>query len=395
MNIGIVSSFNPHEILPYLNKGQEIPNINKAATAVNIIVKELLEQGHQVTIFTSYPKKGGIKVLKGNNITIYLVSREKRIPKTGLFIRLYMVRRLINMMKTRLKGIEILHAHWTYEYALAAKYFSKKMPVFCTVRDWCPYIYSCQKGFKNKLHWKVNYYIFKKVMKGNNIHFIANSSYTYTQIKNQYPEKKISIIPNPIDKQYILKERNYYPKNEIFISISQGIDIRKNLERLLEAFYIYHKQAPSSRLMLVGRDFVNNNSHVLRWEAKGYLDGVELHGWVDHEQLMTLLDSVSALVHPSLEETFGNILLEGMARRIPVIGGIHSGAVPKVLGDGEYGILCDVSDAKSICSAMFKLNNKNLVHDMINRSTKYIINCFQSDIIAKKHIELYNIFLNK
>ena len=52
MNIGIASPFNPYEILPFLYGNQQIPNINKGATAVNLLIKELLEQGHNVIVFT-------------------------------------------------------------------------------------------------------------------------------------------------------------------------------------------------------------------------------------------------------------------------------------------------------------------------------------------------------
>lgn len=392
MTIGIVSYFNPFEILPFLYGDQQVPNVNKGASAVNLLVKELLEQGHNVIVFTTYPYKGGTITLTGKNVTIYMVSTQHTIPKTSLFHILIVIRRLIKLIKQRINEIDVLHAHWTYEFALAAKHFAQRKPVFCTVRDWCPYIYSYQKRFRSRLGWKVKYHMFRKVMKGDSIHFIANSTYTYNRIKSEYPQKEVPIIPNPIDKNYILKERKKYPDNEIFISIAAGIDKRKNIGNLIAAFHLYHNEHPESTLMLVGGDFVDNNQHIIQWKEKGLLGGVKLCGWVDHSQLMPLLDSVSALVHPSLEETFGNILLEGMARRIPVIGGDKSGAVPEVLGNGKYGILCNVSDVQDIYRSLCKIHDKKYIQNIINNATEYIISTYQSDIIARKHISLYQSF---
>jgi glycosyltransferase involved in cell wall biosynthesis len=48
------------------------------------------------------------------------------------------------------------------------------------------------------------------------------------------------------------------------------------------------------------------------------LDGVELTGWLDDARLDALLRGAAALVHPSLYEGFGLVLVEAMARGVPV-----------------------------------------------------------------------------
>jgi glycosyltransferase involved in cell wall biosynthesis len=55
------------------------------------------------------------------------------------------------------------------------------------------------------------------------------------------------------------------------------------------------------------------------------------------------------LIHPSLEESFGIVLIEAMFCKTPIIGGINSGAVPWILNGGNAGRLIDITDADSIC----------------------------------------------
>jgi glycosyltransferase involved in cell wall biosynthesis len=112
---------------------------------------------------------------------------------------------------------------------------------------------------------------------------------------------------------------------------------------------------------------------------------VVLLGWLDRDDLKDLLDSASALVLPSLEETFGNVLLEGMARRVEVIGGRASGAVPAVLGQGKYGILCDVTSPEALCAAMVQAEAR--AH--VEAATAMLKEKYAAGALARRHLELY------
>lgn len=392
MNIGIASHFNPYEVREYLDNSSPIPCINPMTSSVNAIVRGLLQEGHHVTVFTSYPKKGDISHLKGKNIDIYLIPSSPIIRPLKIFERIYMIGRLKKTIKLHINEIDVLHAHWTYEFAMAASYFSKIKPTFCTVRDWCPYIFSLMKGLKGRLYWYISLQIFKKVMNDDSIKLVANSNYTYNQIINNYPNKKIVLIPNPIMKEYILNSKIKHPKSKTFISIAQALDEkRKNIRTLLQAFSIYKKRDPNSKLILVGT-YSKKMKQI--WAKDNLLNGVILTGILNREELYTEIDSSSVLIHPSEEETFGNILLEGMARCLPCIGGNASGAVPMVLGYGKYGILCDIHTPNSLFEAMCKTEDEKAMNLLVSNASHYLKNNYQNDIIAQQHIDLYNSYLN-
>lgn len=392
MRIGIVGPFNPAFIADYLEE-KDIPSINEAATAVNTLVRELLEQGQEVKVFTQHTLLlQEYRVLKGRAVEVFMIP-------TGILPNLlgfhqmivgqfYLPKRIAKFIKKQIDNLDVLHAHWTYEYARAASLLSDRIPVYDTVRDWCPYQLSIMKG-RSRLDWQLKSLTFRKVMADNNITFIANSGYTCNMIKKSYPDKIVPIIPNPIDKSWILKKKKNNTQHKI-VSIATGLlSSRKNIGKLLEAFAMYRQKYENATLHLVG-DYDNSNEVYLKWKKNGLLEGVMMHGALKHDALAELLDQMSCLVHPSLEETFGNILLEAMSRCVPCIGGNDAGAVPDVLGHGKYGLVCDIKNPQSIYEAMLKINKPEIAQQLQRDATKMLMENYSSEVIAKKHIELFD-----
>lgn len=384
LNIGIVSPFNPYAVKNYISYGGEVIKVNENATAVNILVTSLLKLGHKVHIYTTTNTKDTMNY-KGELLEVHVLSKVF-CPKGLSNIRI--VERLKKVIAREVHMLDVLHAQWTYEYAMAAKGFENILPVICTVRDWCPYQLSLAVGFYQKYNWRLNYLLFKSIMKSKKILFVANSMYTYNQIKKVYTENDVRLIPNPIQKKFILVDQKSKEKSKtIFISICQGVEEkRKNIERLLEAFHKYRKRQINSELIIIGK-------YSSEWKDKynklNILEGVNLTGQVDHNEVFAYLDQADVLIHPSLEETFGNILLEAMARKVICIGGENAGAVPEVLGKGKYGILCNMEDVNNIVNAMILTEDNLYVNKVIQAASEYIINSYSDDIIAKKHIKLY------
>ena len=387
MRIGLASPFNPAAFADRL--GPDVPQWHRGATAVHILAEELLAMGHDLTVFTSYPGKGPVREWKdrgtgtgAGRLRIIAVPRTGALPLPGK--RLAVARRLKKVIAKEIGNLDVLHAQWTYDYALAAAAFSQRIPTFCTVRDWAPLQLQMQTAWDGRLYWWQSLYIARKVLKNKNIHFIANSEYTKRCLLADDPGKTVEVLPNPIRKDAILTERTRYPDHPVWVSVCQSIDKRKNIGTLLEAFQLYRRQQPEAELHLGGNDFVPGHPKLDPWRQK--MENVHLHGWLNREDLKRLLDRASGMVLPSLEETFGNVLLEGMARQVEVVGGRDSGAVPAVLGQGKYGILCDVTDPEDLCRSLAEAEKR----EHVTTATAYIQKEYASDQIARKQVEIYN-----
>lgn len=100
------------------------------------------------------------------------------------------------------------------------------------------------------------------------------------------------------------------------------------------------------------------------------------------------------LVHPALEESFGNVIVEGMMRKTPIIGGRNSGAVPYLLGFGERGFICDVASENEIAKTIVSVFNDNKeTLARVERAFSWISENNVPSAIIDKHIAIYREFM--
>jgi len=388
MKIGIVGPFDPQAVTEYLSSESKLNviSINRTASSINVLVKSLLDSGHKLVVITSDYNSYSDSLLSGEQISIHIIGLKKRNSFLKYF---FTIKKLESCISNEISGIDVLHAQWTYNYAYACGMVANRIPVACTVRDWAPYIFSCESRLHIKFFLYLQMILSRKVLDNYHIHFIANSYYTKQRILSLYPHYDIPIIFNSIEDSCILKNRDVYPTQFTFVSIANSVgDKRKNFEQLFKAFSIVLTKYSDVKLIVIGD--VKYDVLYKKWEKKRLLRNVEFMGLLNHDKLMKTLDNVSCLVHPSLEETFGNILLEGMARRIPIIAGKFSGAVPLVLKEGKCGCLCDVTDPISISEAMFKVIEDTIyVKSIVENATSVLLSEYASSIVAQNHIKFY------
>ena len=395
MRIGVVINIDTTSVLPYLTKQEDIRLVENyctpnAAPAVNTLIQTFLKVGNFVRVFTLAKKEFSIVTPK---IEIYATTPYNIYPFRylgGIFIT---ARKLRGVIKDRIEDLDVLHAHWTYEYAYAAAAFDDKLPVFCTVRDFSTYIWKVE-SLKNKIPWTFKVFMNHLVFKHKKMHFIANSQYTAVTVKRKY-EKDIPVIPNSIKSSFIKYGEHISPKKFTILCISSSNDKRKNIVTLLRAFQIFISKYPEAVLLLVGPPFVKSKT-IKNWEKRNLLRQVELIGGIPREQIIEYIDRCSVFVTPSLEETFGNTLLESMVRKVPVIGGAYSGAVPYVLHHGKAGYLCDVSKADSLFRMMEHVfNNPIEANNKAIQAYTIILSESSEEKVCQEHLKLYKQCINK
>jgi glycosyltransferase involved in cell wall biosynthesis len=176
------------------------------------------------------------------------------------------------------------------------------------------------------------------------------------------PAERFSVLPNgfdpifhpsPVDRDAVWRETlGVAPRGTVFVYVGRFTAV-KRLPLLIEAFELARARAsgPAS-LILVG-------GHPGEWEGEHPAAAIErlgardvhLAGWHSHEELPELLNAADALVHASVAEQFGQVLIEAMACGLPVIA-VDRGGPSTIVDDGWTGRLVEPDDAEALAAAM-------------------------------------------
>jgi glycosyltransferase involved in cell wall biosynthesis len=121
----------------------------------------------------------------------------------------------------------------------------------------------------------------------------------------------------------------------------------KNYEALVTAFAILRDRLPEAVLAIVGQ----GDQAPLRAVAveAGVADQLLLLG--PRDDIPDFLAACDVFVHPSLAETFGQVIIEAMAMALPIVS-TAIGIAPEVVQTGVTGVLVEDTDIESLATAL-------------------------------------------
>lgn len=115
---------------------------------------------------------------------------------------------------------------------------------------------------------------------------------------------------------------------------------------------------------------------------------IHLTGYVPNRELPAIINQASLFLYPSLRESFGIPILEGMRCGVPVITS-NTSSMPEVAGDAAE--LVDPANPSQIVNAIVKILNNSTYKDEL------IIKGFQRASLfswRKMAQEYHNLYLN-
>lgn len=129
--------------------------------------------------------------------------------------------------------------------------------------------------------------------------------------------------------------------------IAKHLFVEKGGLLALKAFRLARRRRPDLRMIVVGND---------RWRAMvGQETGVRVLGHVPWATLEELIRSSALLLQPMFGDPWGQVYLEALASRTPVIG-LKRNGLPEITEDGRHGFLVTIPDpvvlAETIVDAM-------------------------------------------
>jgi len=386
MFISIVAPIGTSDLLPasVLDKNPSYPKGFEGAPLISSLVKEYIARGHKVLAITTdiYMDDNKPPFVYNDGLLTYIVVPSRKHTfrfngnRVGRAVDFYRFERqqitaLLNQYKP-----DVVHAHWTYEFALSALAYNTDSLVTVHDNAWTVfhYVRTLYRFFK--------YLMARKVFaQGRN--FTTVSPYLAESV-NKWVSSAIAVIPNPVSVPDLITR----PKEKLVIAaIMNGWDERKNCTSALLAFKEIHRRHPEAVLWAMGTAF-EPDSEATRFCQEHQIENVVFWGKMRHADVLQNLSASTILLHTALEETFGVVLAEAMSYGIPVVAGNRSGAVPWVVQDG--GLLVDVTNVTAIAEAINQLITDSALYARLSRNAVQSIQSgFTLQSIADKYTTIY------
>lgn len=335
------------------------------APLTGILIGELLRLGHRVTGITTdstLPLNGGPVTREGPNFTFVACPARPRAwrfngrhPGRALDFFAFERRGISRAMAA--SAADIIHAHWSYEFALAA--LAQPAPHLITCHDSPAVVLRFSQSPYRALRYLMARRVFQRGRQ-----FTTVSEYMARELAPELAQMP-QVVPNPVSAQVLAMGRKRTASSSRRVAmVCNGWDRRKNPEPGIRSFALWRSTEPSAELHLFGADFgAGEMAH--RWaESQGLAQGIAFHGRLSHRELMERLEKMDALLLTSLEESFGVVLAEGMALGLPLVAGRSSGAVPSVVGadasgNSDCAVLTDVQSDTALAWALTAVFDQN------------------------------------
>jgi glycosyltransferase involved in cell wall biosynthesis len=145
---------------------------------------------------------------------------------------------------------------------------------------------------------------------------------------------------------------------------------------LVEAFKIAHKRRRDLTLTIVGdprsRAFVPE------------MAGLDFRAHLPWDELQRLYRESTLLVQPMLNDPWGQVYLEAMVSRTPVMGLARNG-LPELVDGGRHGFLVDRADPESLAEAILSaLSDPQRLESMAERAQAYVLATHSWDRVAER-----------
>lgn len=251
----------------------------------------------------------------------------------------------------------------------------KSGPIVVTVHDLISIIFR-EHYRHNKLRPLFDWMWTKATKKADRIIAVSESTKRDIIEYLDVPEDKIKVvyeaadpIYGPVTEDEVESAKKRFKINGSYIMYVGGMDPRKNLEGLLDAY----RRLPTDlsrehKLVVVGRlDQWYPEIEKLISEF-GLRERVIFTGFVPDEMLVALYNGASVFVLPSLYEGFGLPLLEAMSCRTPVVCS-NAASIPEVIGDAA--LMVDPRDVDGLAAAIERaLTDSELREDLREKGFK-------------------------
>lgn len=364
---------------------QYLPHIGGVENYIDNIAKELVRQGNEVTIVTSYMENTE-KYETRDGMEIY------RMPSWQLMNGRFPIKkynkesaRITRILKTKKFDLMLVNMRF-YVLSLYAVRLAKRMGVRCIMIDHgTSHLNTGGKltsklgeWFEHGITWLEKFYCKE---------YAGVSRATLDWIKHFHINSDL-VIYNSIDvdefesikkkKLRDFREEYHIPKEDIVISFIGRITIEKGILELATAIDKLTKERKDIWLLAAGVGYLEDKVKALN------NPNIHLVGKLDKEEIVGLLTGSDIFCLPSVSEGFPTTVLEAAVCKNFIIS-TYRGGTREFISDQEYGIILQDNEPEKIYQALKNvIDNKDYMKNAVEKSYERVIERYTWKITVER-----------
>lgn len=347
---------------------------------VNHEINALIGLGYKVSVFSLSPEleKNEIFEHQEGRLSIYIGPYRKKGRKrcADLFLKER------NFLKLKIREVkpDVLHAHWQYEWGWGA--IDSKIPTLLTCHDSPVKILRNQRDIYRFFRLIIAVIVLRKSQ------YLTTVSPDTKKGLSLFTSKDIQIIPNFLSKSnFNLYTKRFIYESPKIVMINNSFYGLKNVSKGIKAFQYFRLGNSNAELHMFGKEHGPGGAAEQWSQINGLDNNVFFHGEVDSETLLQKVADAHILLHTSLEESFGMVIIEAMALGLPIVAGSKSGAVPWILKDGG-GVLVDITSVSDITKGLKMVSS-------VSRYSKFSIEAHRASKARFEVDKVVGLYLNR
>jgi glycosyltransferase involved in cell wall biosynthesis len=145
---------------------------------------------------------------------------------------------------------------------------------------------------------------------------------------------------------------------------------------LLDAFEIARKRRPDLSLTIIGDE--RSRAFV------GERPGITFHAYLPWAELQQLYRDSTLLVQPMLNDPWGQVYLEAMVSRTPVVG-LNRHGLPEIVDGGRHGFLVDRAEPAPLAEAILSaLSDPERLERMAAAAQRHVLENYTWNRVAER-----------
>jgi glycosyltransferase involved in cell wall biosynthesis len=195
------------------------------------------------------------------------------------------------------------------------------------------------------------------------------------------------------DEKLLKEARIKYHLPDRFLFFLGNTDPKKNTPNVLKAFAEFNSKCSETyKLVMLDYEEEPLRKILLDIEHPEIRKDIHLTGYVVNTDLPAILSQCSVFLYPSLRESFGIPILEGMACGVPVVTS-NTSSMPEVAGDAA--LLVDPNKWEDICTAIEQVLSDSKLREILVKKGLIRAKEFSWKKMAEKYLELYKEVYNE